>query len=80
MFKQCVVCTRTFSEERFSELKPYKLFRNFFQGSSLDVRICTCGINISVERDPLPMEPLLLETSFIPDRIAVQSNKGGRRQ
>jgi|CXWL01.1.fsa_nt_gi hypothetical protein len=80
MFKQCVVCLRKFSEERFSELEPYGLVRNFFQGSILEVRTCPCGVTIGIEHDQSPVRSRLLQTAAESDKIAIQSNKGGRRR
>lgn len=80
MFKQCVRCLRKFSGERFSELEPYGLVRNFFRGSILEVRTCTCGVTIGIEHAPNLVKPRLLQEAVAPDRIAVQSNKGGRRR
>ena len=80
MFKQCVVCLCTFSEEQFSELKPYGCIPDFFRGSILEVRTCLCGVTIGIEHDRNPVKPRLLQAMTASDRITVQSNKGGRRR
>ena len=74
-YKTCFSCNRGFCQESFRKL-TFDQFHEF-GAAFLECRICTCGTRISVEHDPMSLEPWM--TAYLqPRQIALKSNKGGR--
>ena len=78
---KCIACYRTYSEDRFSALQFYAYFSEYFKTYALEVRRCSCGVTIGVERNQRIEKPSFDNSLLLvaDGRIAHRSNKRRER-